>query len=70
MFGFGKKTEACFFCPAPAGKWKLDINTAEGVITKHICDECKDYLGCMASGESLYNMYREFEEAEEPDEDE
>ena len=70
MFGFGKKTEACFFCPAPAGKWKLDINTAEGVITKHICDKCKDYLGRMASGESLYNMYREFEEAEEPDEDE
>lgn len=62
MFGFGKKTEACFFCPAPAGKWKLDINTAEGVIMKHICDECREYLERIRAGESLYDLIAPDEE--------
>ncbi len=73
MLGLGRKkkeSEACFFCPQPVSDWKLEVKTAEGVLVKHICVDCKDYLGRMASGESLYNMYREFEEAEEPDEDE
>ena len=62
MFGFGKKTETCFFCPAPAGKWKLDINTAEGVNTKHICDECRKYLERIRAGESLYDLIAPDEE--------
>jgi hypothetical protein len=69
MLGFGKKTEACFFCPAPAGKWKLDINTAEGVITKHICDECKEYLTRISNGESIYELAVErFTKDEDSDE--
>jgi hypothetical protein len=56
MFGFRKKTETCFFCPSPSGKWKLDINTKDGVITKCICDECKVYLTRISNGESIYEL--------------
>lgn len=74
MLGLGRKKKeneaSCFFCPQPASDWKLEVKTAEGVLVKHVCVDCKEYLERMAKGESLYNMYREFEEAEESAEDE
>lgn len=62
MLSFGKRTNTCFFCLKLSGKWKLEINTADGVIVKHVCDECKDYLDRMAKGESLYEMFEELHE--------
>lgn len=69
MQAFGieiKKTSkaTCFFCPKPAGSWKLEIKTAEGVLVKPLCDECQNYVERMSNGESLYHLMKEAEEHE------
>lgn len=54
----------CFLCPKPAGKWKLEIKTSEGVLVKHLCDECQTYVERMSMGESLYEIMEELKDNE------
>lgn len=47
------KKAKCFFCPTVLKEkkaWKFEINTAEGVIVKHVCESCARDLETMKEG--------------------
>lgn len=63
MLGFRKKPKPlCFLCQVePIGKFKLEVNTSEGLLVKTICDTCVDSLDRIQRGESIHNVVKEIE---------